>query len=142
MTGPEEGFTLIELLIVVAIIGILAAVAVPQFARTLRRSREATTKGNLATLRSAIGIAYTNNEGRYPTDDLSSLIPVYLLAIPWKDTPPYHQAGNMVGAGNMASQTASRGDWFYDNDETEPQFGTVQINCVHTDLKGMIWTSY
>ena len=49
----NKGFTLIELMIVVAIIGILAAIAIPKFADLIRKSNEGATKGNLGATRSA-----------------------------------------------------------------------------------------
>ena len=68
-----KGFTLIELMIVVAIIGILAAIAIPQFANLVAKSQEGRCKANLGTIRSALSIYYGDLEGNYPTDDLTQL---------------------------------------------------------------------
>src|SRR6266480_3591085 len=63
-----KGFTLIELMIVVAIIGILAAVAIPKFADLVTKSKEAAVKGNLGAVRSALSIYYGDMEGVYPSN--------------------------------------------------------------------------
>jgi len=68
MKKNQKGFTLIELMIVVAIIGILAAVAIPKFAEMMERSRDGATKGNIGALKSAVSIYYGDHEGTYPSD--------------------------------------------------------------------------
>lgn len=64
--NKNQGFTLIELLVVVLIIGILAAVAVPQYENAVLKSRAAGLLANMKTLRQAAEVYYMAN-GRYPT---------------------------------------------------------------------------
>ncbi len=57
----EAGFTLIELVIVIVILGILAAVAIPKYEDMREQARVATIKGQLGSIRSAIAIQYARN---------------------------------------------------------------------------------
>lgn len=58
----EKGFTLIELLIVVAIIGILAAIAIPQFAAYRQRGYNAAAVSDLKNFRTSLEAYYADNQ--------------------------------------------------------------------------------
>src|SRR5216117_324341 len=72
MRKPEKGFTLIELMIVVVIIGILAAIAIPNFIAMQDRAKEGSTKSNMHTLQLAAEDYGVKNDGVYADDMTAS----------------------------------------------------------------------
>jgi len=69
--GGEGGFTLVELMIVMTIIGLLSAIAIPSYIRSVQKAKEAVLKEDLHTLRMAID-SYTVDKEKAPQglDDL------------------------------------------------------------------------
>ena len=57
----QKGFTLVEIMIVVAIIAILAAIAIPNFVAYRRESQEKACRGNMKTIQVAAETYYTTN---------------------------------------------------------------------------------
>ena len=167
MTKKQKGFTLVELMIVVAIIGVLAAVAIPKFADMLEKSREGATKGNLSAIKSAVSNYYADQQGVYPLtlDTQTSTIggvgytgfqPNYIDILPSvkvsakytgntvADTGKGPGIGNSAGTftyGNWAVPGFSAGSsgkgWKYNNGS-----GDVWVNSGMLDMSGNSYTVY
>ncbi len=80
----QQGFTLIELMIVVAIIGILAAVAIPQYQNYMVKSRWAATVTGVGQLKTAIASCLQENDSDIATcDSEADLIAAGTLPTGW-----------------------------------------------------------
>ena len=65
VTNPNRGYTLIELLVTVAIVGLLAVIAVPQYSEYVRKGRRADATATLQKLMNQQALYYANNGGTY-----------------------------------------------------------------------------
>ena len=158
-TLKQRGFTLIELMIVVAIIGILAAVAIPKFADMLRKSKEGATKGSLTNLRSALTIYISDNEGTNPmqyditptaSELISSLTPRYMEAIPTAKLGTYHSDAATIKISALTDRSADvttvvtstpladANGWTY----MTSSGGGWWVNCQHSDTKSVFITNW
>jgi general secretion pathway protein G len=79
--SPDQGFTLLELLVVMTIIGILAAIAVPALRDSPQRARESTLREDLFTFRTVID-SYHGDKGSYPPDLQTLVTSGYMRKIP------------------------------------------------------------
>lgn len=162
MFTSRKGFTLIELMIVVSIIGVLAAIAIPKFGVLIAKAHDANTLGQLAVLRSTLSIYYSNNEGIYPQgpSDMpysgpcpyltNSLVPEYMSKIP--DATPsigFHPASGEVkcywnndGTDDSNIDHDKGKGWKYIFNHADKNFGAIFPACAHLDSRGRIWTTY
>ena len=104
MAAPKtttRGFTLLELIVVITILGILVAIALPNYKNSIVQAREAVLRENLYRLRDLID-QYQSDKGRYPESLEALVTDGYLRKVPedpisrspWVEVPPEFDAAS------------------------------------------------
>jgi type IV pilus assembly protein PilA len=138
MRNKQKGFSLIELLIVVAIILIIAAIAIPNLLRAKIAANQASAVGSLRTLNTAC-IAFSTSYGQYPTK-LSDLGPI--AANGTASSTSADLIDSVLAAGSKSgytfAYTAAAPYQSYSITATPLTVGTTGQSMYYTDQSGVI----
>ena len=140
MRSPQRAFTLIELMIVVAIIGVLAAILIPNFMHARAQAQSASCEGNLKMIATALEEYAVDHNGQYPS--ASGAVSVALFGgagNPYVQNVPPDPAGGSyvyITPGNgvcQASDAYKIKDG--DNHETDTLAGLPDFNGATTGIR-------
>lgn len=123
----NAGFTLIELMIVTEIIGIIVAIAVPNYIRTRVQSNEAAAVANLRTMLDA-QVSYHSANSTY-AENFDSLT---------NATPPYLSGGNWEAPRNGYTYRIGGGSSTFSAQATPLEFGSTGWRGFFVDSSGII----
>ena len=128
--NPQAGFTLVELMIVMLIIGVLMAIAVPKYERSVAIAREAVLKEDLRTMRGAID-SYTVDKQKGP-QSLDDLVQAgYLQKIP---VDPITRRND--------TWMTTQDDAMYNLDQTDPGITNVHSGAQESATDGSSYSTW
>ena len=163
----HKGFTLVEILIVVVMLGILAAIVLPQFSSASQNARASTLAEDLRVIRSQLGIFKAQHEGGAPgypagggapdettfvsqmtgaTDTTGDVkprgTPGYVFGPYWRDTPtnPINGKNTILVLGDGAAFPAAASDqfgWVY-----QPSTLSIRADSIGQDTDGKSFFDY
>ncbi|HZP33598.1 MAG TPA: prepilin-type N-terminal cleavage/methylation domain-containing protein [Candidatus Acidoferrales bacterium] len=138
MRNREKGFSLIELLIVVAIILIIAAIAIPNLLRAKIAANQASAVGSLRTLNTAC-IAYSTSYGQFPSA-LTNLGPIASGGTASSTSADLIDSVLASGqkSGYNFTYTPGASNQSYSITATPITVGTTGQNMYYTDQSGVI----
>ena len=138
MCNKQKGFSLIELLVVVAIILIIAAIAIPNLSRARIAANQASAVGSLRTLNMAC-IAYSTSYGQFPSA-LTNLGPIESGGT--ASSTSADLIDSLLGSGQKSGYTfiytAGTDNQSYTITATPITVGTTGQNMYFTDQSGAI----
>jgi type IV pilus assembly protein PilA len=117
----ENGFTIIELLIIVVVIGLLAAIAIPQFASYKQRSFDGRSQSDLRN-------AITVEEAYFVDNEAYTAAPSDLITLGFKASPGVNLAIALNGTGWSAYSVHNQGAYKYCFDSSNSVVGIVNVN--------------
>ncbi len=126
----QGGFTLVELMVVMLIIGVLAAIAIPSYIASLKSAREAVLKEDLHVMRQAID-SYTMDKEKGP-QSLDDLVQAgYLKELP--NDPMTHSSTTWVTATSDVLESV---------DQSDPGINDVHSGSDETGSNGQPYSSW
>jgi len=146
----KRGFSLLELVIVVVIIGIVAAIAIPRMSRGTAGASDSAVSGDLAVMRNAVDLFAAEHGGKFPTidkittqltkytdgsntsdpvdaKDATHLYGPYLRKIP--PLPVGANKGKLTFTATAPGATAADAGWYYNATS-----GEIKANCADTEV--------
>ncbi len=126
----RNGYTLIELIIVMAIISVLVAIAVPMYQKSITRTKESLLKNNLFTMRTVID-EYTFDKQKAPQTLQDLVDQGYLRAIPLDPMTGNNQSWRVIMEDAVSSV-----------DQTSPGVYDVRSGSDKKSLEGTIYSEW
>ena len=126
-TTSQKGFTLIELIIVMVILGIMAAVAVPRYLDSIENAEESAERAVISSIRAGLKQAandslYSNGRASWPTNPFDALA----------EKPLGYKINEVTGAAENTGNANEDGEWTFNT-------GTSQITHQRADNSRHAW---
>jgi type IV pilus assembly protein PilA len=142
MAREESGFTLVELLVVMLILGLLAAIAIPSFFNQRDKARDADAKSSVRTAQTAMETYATDAGGSYTGADAGDLRTIEQTLNDADIADAGDIAPNAAGDGYSVTADSTTGNSFtirrFGASDATPQNpeGTVTYTCVNQGQDG------